>query len=1008
MALEKVKTNEFTEILKKYNYGYRKKAEETDTVIEEIKAYLLEEKSLDEVFDFVRDNLKGERMTSSLMDYYFFQAGRVEKFIIKIIKAYKEDNFQKRLFNLLIKLNPYRTIELITYGYDRSGCDLKSIENYEKIRSDLKNKFKFNETQILSWALGYSYGHYTCGPLRKQIYERVIEEVNEKKNLLKEAVEYIETGYRISLYGICYEITKDEYFNDKVREYFYNEFNTFLDKNFKYENEEAKVLIKKYTKGEVHFEEIKPLLKEEYRIEHSLRIDGELIYFWALEEEERKKYFNIFFELDNVGIINSIWSHLKRSRKKSEKKTMENFLEEVVEAGIEISKIVEFLGIGAVEYCTEYYNSNVDEYKTGIRYLTKNEYNVLEYIKDFSADSKLFIINSLFESKKYKEEHIKIALEYLKDKSKKIREALVRHLSKLELSQIVYFIEDFKKLLENKKADVRLAVTEILVNYKEEKLVQDVLQNLFKKETDPKIRSLLIETLNIEVRTLYLDEEGKFDLLAYIKGLSKNLKKKKLSLPYKEFTQIRYKHNEKVMGDEIIEYFLLSYMTSDELKINNDALLISEYMNEEDLNGFSNNVLDYFISNGFNNKEKWMILLASIHGDYNIIKKLNTLITELASKSKQKIASYIVKALALNGSGEALILVDSIGRKFKYKSVKDSAKEAFKLVASELGYSLGELQDKIVPDLGFKNISCKEYDYGSRKFKVYLNDNLALEIEKDDGKILKNLPKGTKDDNEEMVKKAKDNLKILKKELKDIVKAQIERMEASLSDFRIWNVESWRELFMKNPIMHRLGKRIIWGLYEDGELKTSFIYDDDFYNVNDDVIELDEKYKISIVHPLELSEEEKASWKEIFEDNEIEEFFPQINRNVFICEDENIKFIEDFKNTKVNDATLVNRIMKKGWYRGSVTDGGGYHEFYKENEELNIGVEVTLDEYINTYDLGYEEVAIKTVEFYKAGTIERGSYEYDEIDSNRRILPINVPERYYSEMIYDIYEILSK
>ena len=34
-----------------------------------------------------------------------------------------------------------------------------------------------------------------------------------------------------------------------------------------------------------------------------------------------------------------------------------------------------------------------------------------------------------------------------------------------------------------------------------------------------------------------------------------------------------------------------------------------------------------------------------------------------------------------------------------------------------------------------------------------------------------------------------------------------------------------------------------------------------------------------------------------------------------------------------------------------------------------------------------EDICVYDIEFYKAGTVNRGSYRYDEIDDERRIVP---------------------
>lgn len=84
--------------------------------------------------------------------------------------------------------------------------------------------------------------------------------------------------------------------------------------------------------------------------------------------------------------------------------------------------------------------------------------------------------------------------------------------------------------------------------------------------------------------------------------------------------------------------------------------------------------------------------------------------------------------------------VDSIARKFKFRQIKTAAGEALEFAASQLGLTREELEDKIVPDLGFDETMARIFDYGERKFKVYLTPALEIEVYDDNEKKLKNLP----------------------------------------------------------------------------------------------------------------------------------------------------------------------------------------------------------------------------------------------------------------------------
>lgn len=63
-----------------------------------------------------------------------------------------------------------------------------------------------------------------------------------------------------------------------------------------------------------------------------------------------------------------------------------------------------------------------------------------------------------------------------------------------------------------------------------------------------------------------------------------------------------------------------------------------------------------------------------------------------------------------------------------------------------------------------------------------------------------------------------------------------------------------------------------------------------------------------------------------------------------------------------------------------------YYTFYKEDTRTGLGAQLSF----SGAPIGYEDeedICVYDIEFYKAATVNRGSYEYDEIDDERRIVP---------------------
>ena len=279
------------------------------------------------------------------------------------------------------------------------------------------------------------------------------------------------------------------------------------------------------------------------------------------------------------------------------------------------------------------------------------------------------------------------------------------------------------------------------------------------------------------------------------------------------------------------------------------------------------------------------------------------------------LAAEAVQALSLNPLPQALLIVDGISRKFKFKQVKAAAVKALEFAASQLGITTEELADRIVPDMGFDENVERKFDYGARSFTVTMTPALEIEVYDEAGKKLKNLPSPGKRDDEEKAKAAYEEFKQMKKQMKLTVSSQKQRLEMALSTGREWTVDAWKALFVKNPVMHQFAIGLIWGTYnEQHELLQSFRYMEDgsFNTEEEDEYELPEAtYKIGLVHPTELSAESRETWKEQLSDYEITQPFEQLERTIYQLseEEKQLQRLERFGGCIVNDLSLNGKLL---------------------------------------------------------------------------------------------------
>ena len=479
-------------------------------------------------------------------------------------------------------------------------------------------------------------------------------------------------------------------------------------------------------------------------------------------------------------------------------------------------------------------------------------------------------------------------------------------------------------------------------------------------------------------------------------------KKRKVSWAFETpFSQVHRKDGS-LAGEDYLAAVLVSYADMSAAGVSTEAKVLAGDLDERELHRYMAELFDKWLGSGAEAKKKWVLYAASIHGGEEIVPAFKKQIQEWPQHARGAMAAEAVKALALNGSAQALLLVDQISRKFKFRQVKAAAAQALDFAAASLGISREELEDKIVPTLGFGENMERIFDYGGRQFAVYLTPALELEIQDGEGKRLKNMPAPGKRDEEEKAAAAYEEFKQLKKQLKTVAANQKLRLEQALTSERLWKAGQWKELFVKNPVMHQFAIGLIWGIYTDGGLGDTFRYMEDgsFNTVDEEEFDFPDEGMVGLVHPIELSEEVLAAWKEQLADYEVTQPISQLERPMYrVAETEKgTKELTRFGGMLINGLSLSGKLLGMGWYRGSVQDAGVYSTFYREDGEIGIELEFS-GSYVGDEN---EEVTVYGAAFYKAGTVERGSYVYDTIKAENQYALDAVPARYFSEMVLQL------
>ncbi|NDV58872.1 DUF4132 domain-containing protein [Bacteroides sp. 519] len=471
-------------------------------------------------------------------------------------------------------------------------------------------------------------------------------------------------------------------------------------------------------------------------------------------------------------------------------------------------------------------------------------------------------------------------------------------------------------------------------------------------------------------------------------------------IPEDMLTEVRFIDLTEKAPVIVIKHILAEYMALEEAYRIKACDKIVERLNPQDFQATLENIYQLWKDNGAEAKKKMFMVPYCLYVSDSQILRLKTQLKDWAEASRGAVAAFVVNAIAMNGGSVALMMIDGISVKFPNNQVKNAAKTAFVFAAKALEIPEDELSDKIVPTLGFNKEGEKELDYGARTFKITLMPDFTLTIyDNDKQKNIKSMPAPGANDDTVKATAAKKEFSELKKQMKVAVQTQTNRLEKVLMNGRRWTVNAWSTLFVENPIMHRFATGLIWGVYEGDKLIETFRYMDDgtFNTVDEDEFTLPENASITLVHPIEMSAELVAQWKEQLDDYEVVQPLPQLSAPMVTIDPKDIddKKVIKYIGCMVKSGKIAGIAKKYNMARGEVWDGGSYTCFHWVDKYLNLAAQINF-EYMWMGQEYNDDVTLGNLIFYRLG--EEQEVE-EEPKANMILDPSAVPARFVSSVI---------
>ncbi|MGW4383490.1 DUF4132 domain-containing protein [Kitasatospora sp. NPDC004531] len=327
--------------------------------------------------------------------------------------------------------------------------------------------------------------------------------------------------------------------------------------------------------------------------------------------------------------------------------------------------------------------------------------------------------------------------------------------------------------------------------------------------------------------------------------------------------------------------------------------------------------------------DNWTLTLLGEWGDDETARRLAPVLRDWPGQGANHRAVEGLEVLAAIGSDVALMQLNGIAQRVKFKALKTRAHEKIAEIAQGLGLTADQLADRLVPDLGLAVDATTVVDYGPRTFTVGFDDQLLPYVLDADGKRRKDLPAPAATDDAKLAAAERKRFTALKKDVRALATDQTQRLEAAMVDGRTWTAAEFRTLLVAHPLLSRLARRLVWSTTEgttetDTEPGTETAFrltaDGTFTDVHDHPFALPEEAVVRLPHPLHL---DVPAWTALFAKHQLNQPFPQLARPVAALtpDEADGHRLHRFEGAKVPAGTLLG-LTKRGWQRNDVSDNG--------------------------------------------------------------------------------------
>jgi hypothetical protein len=247
----------------------------------------------------------------------------------------------------------------------------------------------------------------------------------------------------------------------------------------------------------------------------------------------------------------------------------------------------------------------------------------------------------------------------------------------------------------------------------------------------------------------------------------------------------------------------------------------------------------------------------------------------------RRIGNACIQVLGERGGPEAMAALQRLAQRLKYGDARTLVARTLERAAARAGLTRDELEDRSVPDFGFDAAGVARARFGECEAVLRLAgaSEVSLSWAAADGKPRASVPQAVK----VAFPTAAREMRARARLVGDTLRAQRDRLEATLLGGRTFRLDEWRARWLAHPLLGRLAASLLWTIDPDGRRVVVSVVGGALRDLDDhEPAGLPGDRGVRLWHPLEAELDAILAWRRRLAALGVTQPFKQAHREVYL------------------------------------------------------------------------------------------------------------------------------